>query len=159
MICSCEVREKTYDILSDYRDKHGVLVQALQDVQKEFGYLPGDALMVISEELGLSLANICGVASFYTNFYFIPRGENIIKVCVGTACHVRGAEKILESVEKKLNIKDGETTDDQKFTLETVSCLGCCALAPVVMVNEKVSKERKLTRLLKSLSEESDDGG
>lgn len=148
------------ELLKRYEGKRGVLVHALQDVQREFGFLPEEALEVIADEFDLSLAHVYGVASFYTHFYFTPRGKNIIKVCTGTACHVRGSKVILEGLEEELGIKAGETTDDFEFTLETVSCVGCCALAPVVVVNEEVSRERnpkKIIATIKNKKEENDE--
>jgi len=147
------------ELLKRYEGKRGVLVHALQDVQREFGFLPEEALEVIADEFDLSLAHVYGVASFYAHFYFTPRGKNIIKVCTGTACHVRGSKIILEGLEEELGIKAGETTDDFEFTLETVSCVGCCALAPVVVVNEEVSREKnpkKIIATLKNKKEEND---
>lgn len=140
------------EIVAKYRHKEGVLVHALQDIQQEFGYLPAVALPITAKELNLSLAQVYGVASFYTQFYFTRRGENVVKVCVGTACHVRGALAVLDRFEKGLGIKAGETTADLKFTLETVSCVGCCGLAPVVVANEQVVKKRDHPKLITRLT-------
>ncbi|MDO8886255.1 NADH-quinone oxidoreductase subunit NuoE [Candidatus Oleimmundimicrobium sp.] len=167
-VCGAKKEEKKIQVnvndvrklLKKYEEKKGVLVHALQDVQKEFGFLPEEALKVIAEVMDLSLAHVYGVASFYAHFYFTPRGKNIIKVCTGTACHVRGSKVILEGLEEELGIKAGETTDDFEFTLETVSCVGCCALAPVVVVNEEVSREKnskKIIAILKNKKEENDE--
>lgn len=139
------------EIVAKYRHKEGALVHVLQDIQRELGYLPGDALLIASEELNLSFAQVYGVASFYSQFYFTPRGENVVKVCVGTACHVRGAVAVLDRFEKELGIKAGETTADLKFTLETVSCVGCCGLAPVAVANEQVVKKRDHPKLITCL--------
>ncbi|MDI6689594.1 MAG: NAD(P)H-dependent oxidoreductase subunit E [Actinomycetota bacterium] len=157
-ICACLELEKTREIVKKYEGKQGVLVHILQDVQLEFGYLPENAMNVIAKELDISLAHAYGVASFYTRFYFTPRGENIIRVCMGTACHVRGSHAILEEFETNLGLKDGETSDDLKFTLETVSCVGCCALAPVVVINDVVSKERNPKRIVAKLRGEEEQG-
>ncbi|HDP70570.1 MAG TPA: NADH-quinone oxidoreductase subunit NuoE [Actinobacteria bacterium] len=167
-VCGTKKEEKkiqidvddVHKLLKKYEGKTGVLVHALQDVQEEFGFLPEESLEVIADEFDLSLAHVYGVASFYAHFYFTPRGKNIIKVCTGTACYVRGSKLILEGLEEELGIKAGETTDDLEFTLETVSCVGCCALAPVVVVNENVSKERnpkKIISALKNKGEENDE--
>jgi NADH:ubiquinone oxidoreductase subunit E len=159
--CACKQAELdcVQEILEKYEGRRGVLVHVLQDVQKGLGYLPEETLAIIAERLGLSLAHVYGVASFYTRFYFTPRGKNIIRVCVGTACHVRGSKAILEGLEEELEIKDGETTDDLKFTLETVSCVGCCALAPVVVVNEQVLKERDPKKIVTTLKAEGEEKG
>ena len=143
--------EKVREIVAKYKHKEGVLVHALQDIQQEFGYLQEDALRIASKELGLSFAQVYGVASFYTQFYFTPRGRNIIKVCVGTACYIRGAQAILDRFEEELGIKAGETTPDLEFTLETVNCVGCCGLAPVVVANEQVVKKRDHPKLIARL--------
>ncbi|MDI6891941.1 MAG: NADH-quinone oxidoreductase subunit NuoE [Actinomycetota bacterium] len=159
--CACKQAELdcVREILEKYEGRRGVLVHILQDVQKKLGYLPEETLAVIAEGVGLSLAHVYGVASFYAHFYFTPRGENVIKVCRGTACHVRGSKAILEGLEEELEIKDGETTDDLKFTLETVSCVGCCALAPVVVVNEQVLKERDPKKIVTTLKAEGKEKG
>jgi len=155
--CTLLNPERVREIVAKYRYKQGVLVHALQDIQREFGYLPEDALRIAAEEIGLSLAQVYGVASFYAQFYFTPRGKNVTRVCVGTACHIRGALAVLERFEKDLGIKDGETTPDLRFTLETVSCVGCCSLAPVVVVNEQVVRKKdhhKIIARLRSSGEE-----
>ncbi len=151
---------RIFELLEKHEGKRGVLVHALQDIQKEFSFLPEEAFRIIAEKLDLPLAHVYGVASFYAHFYFTPRGKNVIKVCTGTACHVRGSKVILDGLEEELGIEAGETTDDFEFTLETVSCVGCCALAPVVVVNENVSKERnpkKIIATLKNKGEEDDE--
>lgn len=139
--CS-EVLARVEPLLAKYEGKRGVLVPLLQDIQAEFGYLREDVVKFVAERLGLSPAQIYGVATFYTQFYFEPRGRHVIKVCVGTACHIRGAPAVLKQLENDLGVQEGETSPDGEFTLETVSCLGCCGLAPVVMVNERVVRKR-----------------
>ncbi len=139
------------EIVAKYKHKEGVLVHVLQDIQRELGYLPEDALRIASKELNLSFAQVYGVASFYTQFYFSPRGRNVVKVCVGTACYIRGATAVLDRFEKELGLKAGETTADLKFTLETVSCVGCCGLAPVAVANEQVVKRRDHLKLIARL--------
>lgn len=114
-----------------------MLIAVLQRVQEKLGYLPEEAMKMIAERLSLSLTNIYGVASFYKHFHFKPRGKKIVKVCAGTACHVRGGKAVLTEIENKLGIKEGETTVDRAVTLETVGCVGCCALAPVLTVNDQ----------------------
>jgi len=124
-------------IFNTYRGEKGILVSVLQDVNKEYKYLPQPVLRYISERLELPLSQVYHAATFYTAFSLTPRGKHIVKVCLGTACHVRGSPRILEEFERKLGIRAGETTKDRKFTLETVNCLGACALGPVVVVDEE----------------------
>src|SRR4030065_614111 len=126
------------EILHEYDKKRGILIHALQKIQEDYGYLPEDVLRKLSKKLALSLAEIYSVASFYKMFYFTPRGKKIVKVCLGTACYVRGSKKVLDTLEEKFGIKSGETTQDLALTLETVGCVGCCGLAPVVTINEEV---------------------
>jgi NADH-quinone oxidoreductase subunit E len=128
-------------ILRERDKKRGILINTLQEIQEEQGYLPGEMLEKLSEKLGLSLVEIYGVATFYKQFHFTPRGRKIVKVCTGTACHVRGAKDILNTLESEFNIKAGETTADLALTLETVGCVGCCGLAPVAVTNEEVIGE------------------
>jgi NADH:ubiquinone oxidoreductase subunit E len=124
-------------ILADAAGKRGILIAILQRVQEKVGYLSEDAMKMIAARLSLSLSTVYGVASFYKHFHFKPRGKNVVKVCTGTACHVRGAKSVLSEMENKLGIKEGETTPDLSVTLETVGCVGCCALAPVATVNDQ----------------------
>jgi len=126
------------DVLSDAQKKRGVLIHAFQSIQKEYNYLPEDVLNALSKKLDIPLSDVYSTASFYKHFYFKPRGRNIVCVCVGTACHVRGAGKVLEKIEDSFGIKQGETAPDLSLTLETVGCVGCCGLAPVVTVNEEI---------------------
>lgn len=128
---------KVDTVLDEAEGRRGVLIAVLQRVQEKIGYLPEDAMQMIADRLSLSLSNVYGVASFYKHFHFKPRGKNVVKVCTGTACHVRGAKAVLTEMENKLGIKEGETTKDLSVTLETVGCVGCCALAPVVTVNDE----------------------
>ena len=125
-------------VLSEAEKKRGILIHAFQSLQKEYNYLPEEVLRELSRKLDIPLADVYSTASFYKHFYFKPRGKNIVCVCVGTACHVRGAGKVLEKIEESFGIRQGETSADMKLTLETVGCVGCCGLAPVVTVNEEV---------------------
>lgn len=153
-IMSNDDMEKAERILEGFEGRSGILVQVFHEIQEEFGYLPGDVLSLVSRKLGVPLAQVYGVASFYKHFYFTPRGKNIVKVCVGTACHVRGAGPVLSEIEQILGLKDGETAKDLSFSLETVGCVGCCALAPVVVVNEEVKREvtpRKIKRVIEKV--------
>ncbi|MGM0420682.1 MAG: NADH-quinone oxidoreductase subunit NuoE [Bacillota bacterium] len=144
MPCNCNEQNQridkylqpVYSILSDYPAEEKSLIPVLQKAQEEYGYLPEDVLKEVALKLGLSLSQIYGVVTFYTQFHLEPRGENIIRVCTGTACHVRGASEVLNTLEAELGVKSGETTEDLKFTLETVACIGACGLAPVIMVND-----------------------
>jgi len=129
--------KKVDAVLDDVAGQRGMLIAVLQRVQEKIGFLPEDAMQMISARMSLSLNNVYGVASFYKHFHFKPRGKNIVKVCMGTACHVRGARSVLTEMEQQLGIKEGETTKDMSVTLETVGCVGCCALAPVVTINDK----------------------
>lgn len=125
------------EILSEYKDNpKGALIPVLQKAQGVYGYLPKPVLETIAKELKLTTAEVFGVVTFYAQFHLNPRGKHIIRVCQGTACHVRGGAKILEAVADHLKIKPGETTRDLEFTLETVACLGACGLAPVMMVDD-----------------------
>ena len=112
------------------------LIMILQAIQLRYNYLPQPALNYLSTKIGIPLSKIYGVATFYSTFSLEPRGRNIISLCLGTACHVRGAERIRERIHEALQIQDGQTTEDNRFTLETVRCIGCCSLGPVVKVNE-----------------------
>jgi NADH-quinone oxidoreductase subunit E len=114
----------------------GQLIPLLQMAQKIMGYLPDEALSVVADYLSITRSEAYGVASFYNQFRFTPPGKNPVKVCMGTACHVRGGEIILENFERKLEIKEGETTADREFSIERVACVGCCALAPVALVGD-----------------------
>ena len=146
-----EVTEIMSLIKTHPKDK-GSLIPILQDIQAKYNYLPGIALTTLSETLNIPLIDIIGVATFYRSFSLQPRGEHLVTVCMGTACHVRGGPKILEEFERKLNIKAGETTNDKQFSLETVACLGCCAIGPVVVVDGDYHAQttiRKVASLLK----------
>lgn len=121
-------------VIEKYKNLKGNLIPILQHTQDLYGYLPKQAFIKISEETGLKLNDMYGVATFYAQFRLNPVGKHIIKVCHGTACHVQNAGKITDALQESLNIKDGETTEDRLFTLESVACLGCCSLAPVMMV-------------------------
>ena len=124
-------------IFGDSEKKQKELIHILHNVQSEYGYIPPYAISAISRHLKISESEIFGVITFYKAFSLEPRGKYIVTVCMGTACHVRGGPQIVEEMERKLDLKVGQTTSDRKFTLETVNCLGCCAIGPVVVVNEK----------------------
>ncbi len=132
-----EDQDKINKILSKYEGKKGSLISILQDIQEEYNYLPIETLNYISQETGTKPAKIHGVATFYTQFRLKPVGENLIMLCQGTACHVNGSKNIEEAIYEELKIKDGETTEDNLFTLINVACLGCCSLSPVMMINDE----------------------
>jgi NADH-quinone oxidoreductase subunit E len=124
-------------LIEKYKSKRGNLIPLLQKTQELYGYIPRSAFVKLNEETGLELNEMYGVATFYAQFRLTPAGKNIIKMCHGTACHVQGVTAITDSLLDLLNVKDGETTEDGIFTLETVACLGCCSLAPVMMINDE----------------------
>lgn len=123
--------------LDGLRGKKGALITALHRAQDDFGYLPLEIQEIVSEKLRVAMSEIYGVATFYSRFTFIPKGENVISVCLGTACYVKGAESILEELEKQLEIKSGETTPDLKFSISSTRCIGDCGIAPVISINNK----------------------
>jgi NADH-quinone oxidoreductase subunit E len=139
-------------IFSRFEKDKGELIPVLQAVQDEFGYLSNDTMAKIAKFTGASESNVFGVASFYAQFRLTPTGKNRINVCRGTACHVRGAPQILEEVKRHLGIKEGESTPDMEYSLETVACIGCCALAPVITINDEVYGKLSLKDVAKILS-------
>lgn len=146
MGCVCGNGKESYEkyleplkeILNHYGSGQDRLIPILQEAQEQYGYLPKDILGEIATSLQLSLAKVYGVVTFYTQFHLQPRGKNVIKVCTGTACHVRGSAETLKEIEKELGITSGGTTEDLGFTLETVACIGACGLAPVIMINDDI---------------------
>ena len=127
---------KLEKILEMHSGQKGALIPILQEIQAAYGYLPEEALKIVSREIKIPLSRIYGVITFYAQFYLTPRGKNLIKACQGTACHVRGAGQVLDTVSRELKINPGGTTEDLNFSLETVACVGTCFLAPVIMINE-----------------------
>lgn len=136
-VATADMAERVQTIVRPWIGKKGGLIPILQGIQNEFGYLRVDTLEEASRELKIPLAEIFGVATFYAQFHLKPRGRNIIRVCRGTACHVRGSLKIMEKVKDLLHVEENGTTEDLRFTLEPVACLGACGLAPVVMINDE----------------------
>ncbi|GAB1348495.1 NADH-quinone oxidoreductase subunit NuoE [Ignavibacteriales bacterium] len=125
------------NIIENYpRNDRSILIPLLQDIQDEFGYLPEDVLTEAAKHIGMPLSSIYGVATFYNQFRLTPLGKNIVRVCRGTACHVKNSANILFGLESALNIKAGQTTRDKNFTLEVVSCIGACSIAPVICIND-----------------------
>ena len=125
-------------ILDEYKGETGALIPILQKVQEKFGYLSQEAISEVAKFTRMSESEIFGVASFYAQFYFTRRGRHSVKVCLGTACHVRGGQQILDEMQRELNVDSGGTTNDYKFSLERVACFGSCALAPVMVVDKNV---------------------
>lgn len=146
--------EKGLDaILSSYRGKREELIPILQQVQEEFGYLPEQVMLEIAQFAGVPEAQVYAVATFYAQFRFTPIGKHHIMVCRGTACHVRGAPRIFERIEKQLGIKEGETSTDMKFSLETVACIGACGLAPNIMINKETYGHLTVKKVFKILGD------
>ena len=134
-------------ILDNYQRDKGMLVSILQDIQAEYNYLPKEALVELSQALGAPLSQVYSVATFFKAFSLEPRGRHLINVCLGTACHVRRAVRVLEAIERELDIKASKTTKDLKFTLETVNCVGCCALGPVVIIDGEYYGQMKTDKV------------
>ena len=124
-------------IIGKYRDQRGRIIAILGEIQAEYGYLPETALRLVADETGVSLVDVFGVANFYHAFSLKPRGRHLVSACLGTACHVRGGQSILDRFERLLGVRAGGTTLDRRFTLETVRCVGCCSLGPVVRIDDE----------------------
>jgi NADH-quinone oxidoreductase subunit E len=136
-IIDSEELKKSIEIIKSYPCEKRYTLAILQDVQNEFKYIPREVMINISEHLSVPLSNIYSIATFYKALSLKPKGKNIIKVCNGTACHIRGSNKLIEEISEILNIIPGETTEDGLFSIEIVNCLGACALAPVMVINDK----------------------
>lgn len=153
-----EMKETVDTIIGEYGKDQSSLISILQEIQKEYRYLPKDSLEYVSNTLDISAAKIFGIATFYENFSLEAKGKHVIKVCDGTACHVRKSIPILDALRKELSLtKEKQTTDDLLFTVETVSCLGACGLAPVITINDKVygsMTPEKTVKVLNQLREE-----
>lgn len=141
------------DLLARYPDPQGALIPLLQDVQARYGYLSGPQLEQVARYLKLSPSEVYGVLTFYAQFRLIPPGDTMVRVCAGTACHVRGAKKILEEVEKVLDVKAGGTTADRKYSVEKIACFGACSLAPVTVVGKTVYGRLTPAKVKKLLSQ------
>jgi len=148
--------ERLNKILAVFEGEQEGLISILQRVQEEFGYLPEVALYSIANFLKLSPSQVFSVATFYDHFYLTRRGDHLVSVCQGTACHVLGARDILETAEKCLGIKTGQTTPDYKYSLKRVACLGSCALAPVVILDDQVHSRMTVRKVKKLLTEDLD---
>ncbi len=144
-----DTREK---ILKAYHENEGNVISLLQDIEESFGYLPEDAIDWFSEQLEIPPSRFYGIATFYAQFHLKPRGENIITACCGTACHVKGSERLINSLMRELHIPSGEdTSEDKKFTVEKVNCVGACSIAPVVIINREVHGKMTADRLMKEI--------
>jgi NADH-quinone oxidoreductase subunit E len=147
------VRNKDYvNIFSGLKGEEGDLIPLLQRIQEKFGYISEESIKHTSRFLKISENQIFGVASFYSQFRFVAPGRNSIKVCLGTACHVRGGQILCEAVERELEVSPGQTTKDQRFDLQRVACLGCCALAPVIQINSDIYSRMTVIRLKEILN-------
>ncbi|MBW1742661.1 MAG: NADH-quinone oxidoreductase subunit NuoE [Deltaproteobacteria bacterium] len=144
-------------ILSVFEGKKGGLIPMLQRVQEEFGYLPEEALAEIAEFLHVPVSQVFSVATFYAHFYLTRRGDRLVRVCQGTACHIRGGQDVLETAQHCLGIKTGETTADYKYSLERVACLGSCALAPLMVVDDTLYPKITTGKVVKALSGKADE--
>mgnify|MGYP006293302915 CR=1 FL=1 len=147
------IKDALDSILPDYAGRRQEIIPLLQDVQEELGYLPTEAMERVAEFVNVPASDVFGVATFYTQFHLSPPGEHSIQVCQGTACHVRGGKRILQAVQEELGIGAGETTDNYRFSLDRVACVGSCALAPVVVVNDTVYGRMTLKKTLQLLRE------
>ena len=143
--------EKLPEIFDRYPKTQESLIAVLQDIQKEYQYLPCEALTETSKVLDIPLSKVFSVSTFYNSFSLNERGETVIKICIGTACHIRGAKLIQDQIESLLNLKAGETSKDKKFTIEEVACVGACAMAPVVITNDKYHGSVKISNVKKLL--------
>ncbi len=146
------------NIVKKHRENEGNIISLMQDTQEALGYIPEETITYFSEELGIAPSRFYGVLTFYSQFHLKPRGKNIISVCCGTACHVKGGSKIAEKVQRELGLSgDGDTTGDRKFTFEVVRCVGACSIAPVVLVNNRAYAEMTpdgTSKLIKRLKKE-----
>ncbi len=141
------VAAKTKEIVKKHGGDKSALIAVLQDIQEAFNYLPQEGLKAAGKAMNIPLSRVYEVATFYNAFSLKPRGEHIVKICMGTACHVRGASAIQDKMERTLNIKPGETTSDKKFSLETVNCVGACALGPVVVINTEYHGQMTMAKV------------
>jgi NADH:ubiquinone oxidoreductase subunit E len=145
-------KEKVREIVKEWGGREGFLIEMLQDVQTEYRYIPTEAIEEVAKAVGVPVGRVYHLATFFKRFSLNPRGEHVVSVCTGTACHVRGAPRIVDACTRDLGVKVGQTTGDGKFTLEIVRCLGCCGLAAVMTVNDDVHghvTSTKIPRILK----------
>ena len=149
---------QTREIVKKHGGDKSTLIAVLQDIQEAFNYLPKQALKTAAKAMDIPLARVYEVATFYTAFSLKPRGEHVVKICMGTACHVRGASAIQDKMERTLGIKPGETTADGKFSLETVNCVGACALGPVVVINTDYHGQVTMAKVDKIIGKINEEG-
>jgi len=145
--------EKIDDIIAKYEENHEALLMIMQDISDIYNYVPPEVIPVLVDRLGVKESLIYGVATFYKTISLEPRGKYIVSVCTGTACHVRGAEKIMDALQEKMNIVEGQTTEDRLFSLEAVRCIGCCASGPVITVNKDTHGGLDRSSVLKIVDE------
>lgn len=163
--CACgaeseeTLQERIRTLAREYRGKEGSLIQVLHMAQTIYGYLPIEVQRIVADELGLSLSEVSGVVTFYSFFSTQPRGKHTIRVCLGTACYVRGGKKIVERLQELLGVGVGDTTPDRQFTLEVARCIGSCGLAPAMSIDDTVYKRVKPERLESILAKYYEDGG
>ncbi len=139
-------------ILADFTKNEGNIISLLQNIQDEFGYIPEDAVYWFSRKLDIPASRFFGIATFYAQFHLAPRGKNIVTMCCGTACHVKGSERLLNGLITELNLPEGEhTTSDREITIEKVNCVGACSIAPVVIINKKVHGKISADKLMKEI--------
>ena len=146
-----QYEERLTEALAPYKDEHGAIIPVLQKVQEIFGYLSEEAISHIARFFKVSESEVFGVATFYAQFRFTRPAEHCVKVCLGTACHVRGGQQILEAVRRELGLQSGNTTEDYKFGVERVACFGSCALAPVMVVDDRVYGRLTPTKIKETL--------
>ena len=140
------------NIITKYREREGNIIFLLQETEEAFGHIPREAVDFFSEQLGIAPSRFFGVTTFYAQFHLTPRGKNVITGCCGTACHVKGSERLINGIRKELGLDDGEdTTKDMQFTLEKVNCVGACSIAPVFLINKKVYGKSTSDKLIKEV--------
>jgi len=156
MTKASDIKLKTKQIVKKHQGDKSALIAVLQDIQEAFNYLPKDALKTAASAMNVPFSRVYEAATFYTAFSLKPRGENVVRICTGTACHVRGSAALQDKFERTLCIKPGETTPDGKFTLETVNCVGACALGPVVVINTDYHGQvtmKKVDKIIEKIKE------
>jgi len=152
-----EDNDKLPGLIQKYRDENGTVIGLLQDIHEAYGYLPEEVLQRVSDGIEVPLSTLYSLATFYSSFRLEPMGKHHIKSCVGTACHVKGAPFVVETIERELGIKAGETTPDGQFTFDTVNCLGACALAPLIVIDDEYHgklDQSKIKKILDNLKKE-----
>ena len=159
-MCECvekKIKEETNELLKEYKQEKDNLIQILNAVQEKYGYIPKTSQMEISKYLNISMAEIYGVITFYSRFTLEPKGKYNISVCLGTACYVKGSQKILDRLKERLKLEEGKTSEDGKFSIDTTRCVGACGIAPVFTVNDEVygkATVKKLDEVIDSLENE-----